>query len=131
MYRVIWCFWRRNRKHHPHSHPHAARKKHCTITQCCFNGASASKAVGSTLKQHWVNSTCLGKVHSKLSDGLVLGQRHRRFAGIEPVLNDAYNAISKVIFDHTTRSHIPENPMVDTKIMKLLLFCRKLYQFNV
>ena len=30
---------------------------------------------GSTLKQHWVNVTCLRKVYSRPSDGLVLGQR--------------------------------------------------------
>ena len=33
------------------------------------------------------------------------------------------NAMSKVTSDHTTRSGIPENLIVDTKIMKLLLFC--------
>ena len=32
---------------------------------------------GSTLKQHWANATCLLKVYSKPSDGLVLGQRGR------------------------------------------------------
>ena len=30
-----------------------------------------------------------------------------------------------------SRSGIPENPIEDTKIMKLLLFCRKLWQFKV
>ena len=29
---------------------------------------------------------------------------------------------------HTTMSDMPENPMVDAKIMNLLLFCPKLYQ---
>ena len=29
---------------------------------------------GSTLKQHWVNATCLHKVYSRPSDGLVSGQ---------------------------------------------------------
>ena len=42
-----------------------------------------------------------------------------------------HNAMYNVIADHTTRSGIPENPIVDTKIMKLLLFCRKLWQFKV
>ena len=36
-----------------------------------------------------------------------------------------------VFSGHTTMSGIPENPMVDTKITNLLLFCRKLYQFIV
>ena len=34
MYRVVWCFWRRDEKCHPHS---AAVRKHGTITQCCYN----------------------------------------------------------------------------------------------
>ena len=33
------------------------------------------------------------------------------------VLDFTNNAMSKVIFDHITRSGIPENPIVDTKIM--------------
>ena len=40
-------------------------------------------------------------------------------------------AMSKVISNPTTRSGIPENPIVDTKIVSLLLFCRKIYQFIV
>ena len=32
---------------------------------------------------------------------------------------------------HTTMSGVPENPMVDTKVTNLLLFCRQLYQFIV
>ena len=47
MYRVIWCFWRRDEKRHPHNN--AAVRKHGTITQCCFNVGPASKTVG----QHW------------------------------------------------------------------------------
>ena len=39
MYRVIWCFWRRDVKASP-----AAVRKHGTITQCCFNKGPASKA---------------------------------------------------------------------------------------
>ena len=46
MYRVIWCFWRRDRKRHPHSHPHAAVRKHGTSTQGCLNVEPASKTVG-------------------------------------------------------------------------------------
>ena len=47
------------------------------------------------------------------------------------ILDFTHNAMYNVIADHTTRSGIPENPIVDTKIMKLLLFCRKLWQFKV
>ena len=39
---------------------------------------------GSTLKQHWVNTTCLREVYSRPSDGLVLSQRRRQLTGIEP-----------------------------------------------
>ena len=39
---------------------------------------------GSTLTEHWVNVTCLRKVYSRPSDGLVLIQRRRRLTGIEP-----------------------------------------------
>ena len=39
-----------------------------------------------SLKQHWVNATCLGKVYSRPSDGLVLGQRRRRLTGIDPAM---------------------------------------------
>ena len=45
------------------------------------NAVSMSASVedsGSTLKQHWVTATCLRKVYSRPSDGLVLGQRRRR-----------------------------------------------------
>ena len=40
-------------------------------------------------------------------------------------------AMSAVISNPTPRSGIPENPIVDTKIVSLLLFCRKIYQFIV
>ena len=46
MYRVIWCFWRRDYKGHQHI---AAVRKDGTITQCCFNDGPAWKTVG----QHW------------------------------------------------------------------------------
>ena len=40
MYRVIWCFWRRERHQY-----NAAVGKHGTITHCCFNDGPASKTV--------------------------------------------------------------------------------------
>ena len=46
------------------------------------------------------------------------------------ILDFTHNAMSNVIADHTTRSGIPENPIVDTNITKLL-FCRNLWQFKV
>ena len=47
------------------------------------------------------------------------------------ILDFTNNAMSKVFSNPTTRSGIPENPVVHTKIASLLLFCRKLYQFIV
>ena len=41
---------------------------------------------GSTLKQHWVDVTCLRKIYSRPSDGLGLGQRRRQLTGIEPAI---------------------------------------------
>ena len=41
------------------------------------------------------------------------------------ILDFTHNAMSKLISDHTTRSGVPENPIVNTKIKKLFLFCRK------
>ena len=41
---------------------------------------------GATLKQHWLNATCLRKVYSRPSEGLVLGQRCGRLIGIEPAM---------------------------------------------
>ena len=43
MYRVIWCFWRRDVKRHQHN---AAVGKDGKITQCCSNDEPASKTVG-------------------------------------------------------------------------------------
>ena len=40
-------------------HPHSSPSKHGSITQCCFNVGQASKTLGPTLKQYWVNGTCL------------------------------------------------------------------------
>ena len=42
MYRIIWCFWRRNFKGHQHN---AADRKDGTINQCCFNDGPALKTV--------------------------------------------------------------------------------------
>ena len=47
------------------------------------------------------------------------------------ILDFTNNAMSKVISNPTTRSGIPENPIVDTKIVSLLLLCRKIYHFIV
>ena len=40
-----------------------------------------------TLKQHWVNVTCLRKIYSRPSDVLVLGQRRRRLTNIESAMS--------------------------------------------
>ena len=63
-------------KRHQHN---AAVRKHGTITQCCFNDGQAPK----TLKQHWLNTTCLRKVYNRTGDRLVLGQHRRRLTGIK------------------------------------------------
>ena len=57
-------------KYHQHN---AAVRKHGTITQCSFKDEDC----GSTLKQHWLNATCLRKVYNRPGDRLVLGQRRR------------------------------------------------------
>ena len=44
---------------------------------------------GSTLKQYWLNDTCLRKVYNRPGDRLVLGQhgqRRRRLTRIEPAM---------------------------------------------
>ena len=76
MYRVIRCFWPRDFKGHQHN---AAVRKDDKITQCYFNDGPAS-----TLKQYWLNDTCLRKVSNRPGDRLELGQRRRRLTGIEP-----------------------------------------------
>ena len=89
MYRVIWCFWRRDGKRHPHT----AVRKQCTITQCCIN-------VGPVLKLH-----CLRKVYSRPSDGLVLGQLRRRLTGIEPAMGcDAGPTLNRNLVGRPTSS---------------------------
>ena len=40
----------------------------------------------STLKQHWLNATCLRNVYNRPGDRLVLGQHRRRLTSIEPAL---------------------------------------------
>ena len=52
-----------------------------------FQCRASSEDCGSTLKQHWVNATCLRKVYSRPSDGLVLDQRRRRLTGFEPAMS--------------------------------------------
>ena len=39
-----------------------------------------------TLKQYWLNDTCLRKVYNRPGDSLVLGQRRRRLTDIEPAM---------------------------------------------
>ena len=64
-----------------YSHPHAA-VNHPMLFQC----RASIEDCGSTLKQHWVNATCLHEVYNRPNDGLVLGQRRRRLTGIEPAM---------------------------------------------
>ena len=82
------CFWRRDRKRHPHYN--AAVRKHGTSTQMLFQCRASVEDCGSTLKQHEVDATCFlicwRKINSRPSVGLVLGKRRRRFTGIEPAM---------------------------------------------
>ena len=50
---------------------------------------------------------------------------------MKAILDFTHNAMSKIISGHTIMSGIHENPMVNTKIMNLIILYRKLYQFNV
>ena len=50
------------------------------------------------------------------------------FSQTAAILDFTHNAIAKVLSNYTTMSGIPENSMVDTKIMLLRPFCRKLCQ---
>ena len=78
------------------------------------------------LKTAWWTQTtriCLYYVENDMNLLLDLGQ-------MAAILDFIHNAMSKVIADHTTRSGILKNPIVNTKIMKLHLFCRKLCQFK-
>ena len=47
------------------------------------------------------------------------------------ILDITHIAMSKIISGHIIMSGIPENHMVDTKIMNLPIFFRNLYQFNL
>ena len=49
------------------------------------------------------------------------------------ILDFTHNAMSKVMWfaDHTNRSGIPENHIVDTEIMKLLPFCSVNVKFDL
>ena len=61
----------------------------CIVLSCVSGAGIESVSVedcGSTLKQHWVNTTCPRKVYIRPSDGLVLGQRRRRLTSIEPAI---------------------------------------------
>ena len=58
------------------------RYNHPMLFQC----RASVENCGSTLKQHWVNATCLRKVYSRPSDGLALSKRLRRLTGIEPAM---------------------------------------------
>ena len=65
-----------------------------------FQCQASVEDCGSTLKQHWVNVTCLRKVISRPSDGLVLGQRRGRLPGIEPAMGcDAGQTLNRNLVD--------------------------------
>ena len=71
--------------------------EHDTLSQGSFNAGPAFADDGSTLKQHWVNVSCLLPyiiiigTHSKLETfpgvGLLPNQRLRRWANIKPTLD--------------------------------------------
>ena len=83
LYRVIWCFWRRNVKASP---VYCSRQKTRYNHPMLFQRRASVEDCGSTIKQHWLNATCLRKVYNKPGDGLVLRQRCRRLTGIEPAM---------------------------------------------
>ena len=56
---------------------------HPVLFQC----QASVEYCGSTLKQRWVNATCLHKAYTRPSDELVLGQRRRCLASIEPAMD--------------------------------------------
>ena len=47
------------------------------------------------------------------------------------LLDFTHNAMSKVISDHTTRSGIPENPIVDNQNQEAVPILSKTCQFKV
>ena len=70
-----------------------------------FLSRASVEDCGSTLKQHWVNATCLRKVYSRPSDGLVLGQRRKRLTGIDPAMGcDAGPTLNRNLMGRTTSS---------------------------
>ena len=53
----------------------------------------------------WVNATCLHKVYSSPSDGLVLGQSRRQLTGIEPAMGfDAGPTLNRNLVGRPTSS---------------------------
>ena len=78
MYRVIWCFWRRDVKRHPHSHQHAAVRKNGTIT----NAVSMS----GQRRRLWFNiETALDECHVFVQS-IQQTQRRRRLTSIDPAM---------------------------------------------
>ena len=60
---------------------------------------------GSTLKQYWLNATCLRKVYHRRGDILVLGQCRRRLTGIEPAIGcNAGPTLKRNLVDKLTSS---------------------------
>ena len=51
-------------------------------SEMLFQLRASVEDCGSTLKQYWLNDTCLRKVYNRPGDRLVLGQRLRRLNGI-------------------------------------------------
>ena len=47
------------------------------------------------------------------------------FCQMATILDFTHNAMSNLLSGHTTKSAIPEKTMADTKIVNILLFCRK------
>ena len=83
MYHVIWCFGRRDVKVSPVlSSSQKTRYSHPML----FQWWASVEVCGSTLKQHWLNVTCLRKVYNRPGDILVFGQRRRQLTGIEPAM---------------------------------------------
>ena len=70
-----------------------------------FQCRASVEDCGSTLKQHWVNATCLREVYSRPSDGLLLGQHRRRLTSIDPAMGcDAGPALNRNLVGRPTSS---------------------------
>ena len=91
------------------------------ITQCC---RTSVEHCGSTLKQHWVNATCLCKVYSRPIDGLVLGQRRIRPTGIEPAMGcDAGPTLNRNLMGRQVLNECwPAPAIVNTRWRYILIF---------